>query len=225
MNMPLFVIPLLCGIVLTAAPQLPSGVTSPSTAQPVIRETLTTGTEPVRSARGWAVNPEATLETEVPGVVGSGPGVRITTATGVTVFRPAWSLGGMFSVAASFQSAQPDVTFGLTLGGAKGLALLVRSDGAFSVQPLSGGKPAGGSWTSVSLRATDEGTAAENRLEVKVRGAEAVFVINGQVVQTLPIAPGQLDGAPGVHVAASADVVIAGFTIERVAQLLSEGVK
>jgi hypothetical protein len=127
-------------------------------------------------------------------------------------------LSGSFAVGALFQSSQPDAIYGLTLGGAKGLAFLVRNNGTFAIGSTSFASVTGTTWMPVQLRGvTDRDASAANRLEVRASATEARFVINGQTVRVMPITAGQLDGSPGVYVGAAADVNIAGFTIESAA--------
>ena len=206
-----------------AAQQLPTvAPTQSSGRQPVARDTLGIAEAPLRPPAGWALSPSGELAADGV-VVAQGLGVRIRSASDVTVFRPSWKLAGTFAVGALFESGQPSASYGLTVGGANGLAFLVRADGAFSVQTVSGRSPSGGMWTPLSLRTTNLGMPGANRLEVRVRESEVTFLINGQMVHKATITPGQLDGVPGVHVVAATDVLVAGFTIESAAQL--EGVK
>jgi hypothetical protein len=56
---------------------------------------------------------------------------------------------------------------------------------------------------------------------VRVGPTAALFVINGQQVSVMPIRAGELAGAPGVHVGATTDVTVAGFTVERASAVLT----
>ena len=188
--------------------------------QPTARHTLAADGEPVSPAKGWALSPAGMVDAEAPGVVTHGPGVRITVATDTTVFRPDWPLAGEFSVSALFQAQASSAAHGLTVGGERGMAFLVRVDGNFAVHQLQGGKRAAGRWSPRTLMdSTDAGPAA-NWLEIRVGLTEATFLINGIVVSVTPMAGGQLDGAPGVHVAAQGDVTVAGFTVHGAGALL-----
>jgi hypothetical protein len=206
---------LLVGTPVVAGPQLPAPATQPAERQPIVRETLALGGEPLRPAGGWAL----TTTGEIPAdavVSASGVGTRITSITDLTVFRPDWRLSGTFAVAATFQAESPSAIYGLTVGSENGLAFAVRGDGGFRVQALSGGRTSGGSWALVALREPGATNVSMNRLEVRVGSSEAAFLVNGQKVQVVPITPGQLDGVPGVHVGAGGNVILAGFTIEGV---------
>jgi len=170
--------------------------------------------EPTSLAKGWVLDPSAAVSAGVPGVVDHGPGVRVTAPSDMTVFRQDWSLAGEFRVSAVFHAqASTAGPYGLMVGGALGPAFLVRADGTFVIQHLQGATRAEGRWSRKPLEAlTDAGPAATS-LEVRVGRTEAAFVINGVVVSVIPITAGQLDGAPGVHVAALGDVTMAGFAI------------
>ena len=210
--------------VLCAAPQLPAPLTQSTEQQPVVSDMLRVAGEPLRPASGWALNPTGELAAD--GVVsGQGLGVRIRSATDVTVYRPAWKLTGQFAVGALFQSSQPTATYGLTLGGASGLTLLVRNDGRFAIRGTSANL-ASAAWAPVALRhATAPEVAGANRLEVRVGAADVRFVINGQTVRVMPITAGQLDGSPGVYVGAAGDVNVAGFTVEAATVLQPSAIK
>jgi hypothetical protein len=52
---------------------------------------------------------------------------------------------------------------------------------------------------------------------IRVGQAEATFVVDGQVVRTIAITPGQLDGVPGVHVGAAEEVTVSAFTVQTAA--------
>jgi hypothetical protein len=200
--------------VLCAAPQLPAGVATSIDKQPVPLDMRAVAGEPLRPASGWALTPTGDLPAD--GVVtAQGLGVRIRSASDVMLFRPEWTLTGSFAVGALFQSSQSDAIYGVTLGGARGLAFLVRNNGTFAIASKSAASATGATWIPVQLRAvTDRDASAANRLEVRAGATEVRFVINGQTVRTMPIAAGQLDGSLGVYVGAACDVNVAGFTIE-----------
>ncbi len=182
--------------------------------QPIVRQALAADDEPTSLAKGWALDPAAAVSAGVPGVVSHGPGARITAPSDMTVFRPEWSLAGEFSISAVFEAkGSASGSYGLTVGGALGLAFLVRPDGTFVVHHLQGAKRTEGRWSPRLLDGVAGADPAATRLEVRVGPTEAAFVINGVVVSAIPVAAGQLDGAPGVHVAAQGDVTVAGFTV------------
>jgi hypothetical protein len=214
----ILVVPLL-GTTLVAQ-QPATGVTQPSVQQPIVRHTLSVAGEPLRPAADWTLTPDGALGADAV-VTASGPGVRITATAAVTVFRPQWALDSVFTVGATFQASQPSAVYGVTVGGANGLAWLVRSDGAVSVQRLSDGKPSGGSWAPVALRLPSDDAPGSNRLDVRVGTTAAIFVVNGQQVSATAIKAGEFAGAPGVHVGATTDVTVAGFTVERAAAVLT----
>jgi hypothetical protein len=211
--------------VLCAAPQLPTGVTASADKQPVPLYMRAIAGEPRRPASGWALTPTGELPAAGSVLTAQGLGVRIRSATEVTVFRPEWMLAGSFGVGALFQSSQPDATYGLTLGGAKGLAFLVRNNGTFAIASKSTTGVTGATWAPVQFRAAADNASGANRLEVRTTATEVRFMINGQTVRTMPIAAGQLDGSPGVYVGAAGDVNVAGFTIEGASVLPTRTVK
>jgi hypothetical protein len=190
---------------------------APLTAQtPVARTPLTASVNGTRAAVDWA-GPTPGVAPD--GVVAQGPATRVTADTDRTVYRPAWMLTGTFAVSAVVQrlSAASTAPYGLTLGSservAQVMAFLVRPDGAVSVQ-RAGMTGLRGTWspTSQVRAATPEGPAADH-LEVRVQETTAAFFVNGQQVAAVPIAAGELDGSPGVHVGASGDVLVTTFTV------------
>jgi uncharacterized protein GlcG (DUF336 family) len=181
---------------------------------PVVRRSLAVAGDPATPAKGWALTPEAASDEEAPGIVSThGPGVRIASSTPVTVFRPQWKLSGDYTVSALFQRADPNgavAVYGLTVGGESGMAFLVRSDGAFAIGPVTGGRRA---WSAVALRADTALGPGINRLSVRVGVDAATFVVNGVTVGSVPINPGALDGVAGVHVAGESEVIVAAFGV------------
>jgi hypothetical protein len=191
---------------------------APLTAQtPVARTPLTASVNGTRAAVDWA-GPTPGVAPD--GVVAQGPGTRVTADSDRTVYKPALALTGTFAVSAVFQrmSSASTAPYGLTLGSservASVIAFLVRPDGAVSVQ-RAGTTGLRGTWspTAVLRAATPEEPAAD-RLEVRVQETTAAFFVNAQQVAVVPIAAGELDGSPGVHVGASGDVLVTTFTIE-----------
>jgi hypothetical protein len=197
---------------------------APLSAQtPVVRTPLTASVNGTRAAVDWA-GPTPGVAPD--GVVAQGPGTRVTADSDRTVYKPALTLTGTFVVSAVVQrmSSASTAPYGLTLGSservAQVMAFLVRPDGAVSVQ-RAGTAGLRGTWTAAPVlrAATPEGPAAD-RLEVRVQGTTAAFIVNSQQVAAVPIAAGELDGSPGVHVGASGDVLVTTFTVERPPSLI-----
>ena len=141
---------LLLSVPLSAQQPKPPEVTGPAVVgrQPIVRQARAADDEPKSLAKGWGLDPSAAVSADVPGVMTHGPGVRITAPSDMTVFRPDWSLAGEFSVSAVFEAkGSASGSYGLTVGGALGLAFLVRPEGTFVVQHLQGAKRSEGRWS------------------------------------------------------------------------------
>jgi hypothetical protein len=182
---------------------------------PVAATSRSIGAEPgTGEARGWTRSDGTPLA----GVIAHGPATRVTAATDLTLLRSEWSLTGPFAIGATFQRTAETIAapYGLTLGSTGratgGTAFLVRADGGWSVQRAG---RAEGEWTAASvLRAATATGPAADRLEVRVVGRAAEFLVNGTSVTVVAIAPGELDGRPGVRVGAQGDVLVTTFTVE-----------
>jgi hypothetical protein len=171
-----------------------------------------------RPAADWAA-PDA--EGVPADVVSVGTATRITAASDRTLHRARLQLAGTFTVSAIFHrtpASSPLAPYGLTLGASKtggpALAFLIRPGGAVAVhRPRAAlAEPA---WTPVTaLRADAAGATTADRLEVRVTETTATLLVNGQTVASVPIAPGDVDGSPGVHIGAGGDVLVTQFTVE-----------
>ncbi|CAN5879958.1 hypothetical protein BH18ACI5_BH18ACI5_10630 [soil metagenome] len=214
MTMACAVVSLVCGGVLVSAQQLPvARPAQPVAKQPVVRPALEDADAPVRPAPRWSRSPDGVSKADDIVTV-DGPGARIRATTDVTLFRPQWTLTGTFTVAATFHAASATAMYGLTLGGASGLAFVARNDGSFSIQAVKDGRLLGGASAPVGLRVTPDGAPGANRLEVRVGKVEATFLINAQPVRTVPLTGGLLDGVPGVHIGVGGDVSVSAFTVQ-----------
>lgn len=211
---PLIVLLSLVSVQVSAQQLQVSRVEQPSERQPVVLSSIDPAGDLGRPAEGWSLTPGGAPDIELPGLRAQGVGVRITGGTATTVYRPEWNLAGIFSVSATFETSDQTASFGLTVGGAQGAALVVRGNGGFAVSSLGGGRPMGGGWAPVALRGAPADAPLTTRLEIRVASTEATFVIDGQVVRTQAITPGRLDGVPGVHIGASSDVTVSGFTVQ-----------
>jgi hypothetical protein len=154
-------------------------------------------------------------------VLSLGTATRVTASSDRTIHRARLRLAGTFSVSAIFHrtpGSSPLAPYGLTLGASKtggpALAFLIRPDGTVAVhRPRAAlAEPA---WTPVTaLRADAPGETTADRLEVRVTETTATFLVNGQTVASVPIALGEADGGPGVHIGAGGDVLVTQFTVE-----------
>lgn len=174
---------------------------------------------------GWTLRASDTPTTLSPDAVRRfGPGVRITTTSPALFFRPAFPVSGDGSVSAVvFVDSATPAAFGLTLGGENGLAFLIQPVGAIAIAPLQDRQIGAVTWSAApaaQLAATTD--RRPYRLEVRVHGSAADFLLNGTVVTTTPIAAGALDGVPAVYSGGAGDLVVAGFTV-RTAQRLTLG--
>jgi hypothetical protein len=173
---------------------------------------------PVGSARGW-VSAETDEVVELPVQLG---GTRITAKTDQTLTRPAFVLERRFAVAATFErtaGASPAAAYGLTVGSVNGVAtrfaVLIRPDGAVSIQRGNSVGASRGAWQPTSaLRAPRVDGTGSDRLEIRVEDTQVRILVNRQEIAAVTIEAGELDGSPGVHVSAGADVVVQGFAIE-----------
>jgi hypothetical protein len=88
----------------------------------------------------------------------------------------------------------------------------VRPDGTASLVRL--GTRSATAWTPVPLRAASAEGPGIDRLEVRVTPTAVVCLVNGATAGSAALAPGDLDGAAGVHVGAGGDVVVAAFRVQ-----------
>lgn len=189
-----------------------------------IRHSMAGG--PVGPAQGWAMASAGTRTPSPAALVAQGPATRLAPAIDLTVFQPAWTAAGSFTVSALFErlptnssTAAYGVTLGTTEEARLALAFLVRADGSLWIQrgPGVDGRTRLASTIPARQRAAfePEGTPARiDRLEVRVGGGQAEFFANGQTVAVVPIAPGELDGHAGLHASAGSTVLVSGFTLE-----------
>jgi hypothetical protein len=201
--------------------------TAPLTAQEGrVRQSMAGATEPVGPAGGWALASAGTRTPVSAALTAQGAATRMAPATDLTVFQPEWIGRGRFTVSAFFErlsSASSAAPYGLTVGTSDqsrlALALLISADGTMTLQRGVTGEGrtrlAGLAPPRVRSPLEPEGPAVPlDRLEIRVRESEAELVVNGQTVARVPIAPGELDGHAGVHVAAGARVLVSAFTLQ-----------
>jgi hypothetical protein len=172
--------------------------------------------QPTTLPSGWSATATATPETPLPAAVAAlGPGLRITPQADLALFKPMWRLTGAYAVSASVQrqpSSAASAGYGLVVGGDTGAACLVRPDGAVALSRLTAGRITTALWVPLA-GGGPKGAMTLDRVEVRVRSTAVECGVNGTVVASMPIQPGQLDGVPGVYVGAQADVAVVGFSI------------
>lgn len=141
-------------------------------------------------------------------------GTRFTALVDDVLYRQDAAVAGDAGVAATFEFLKDDgdAVAGLALGPGSGrpaLIALVRGDGMVAVR--RGGVP--DEWRPVA-RPTKATGATIVRLQVRVDGSAASIYADGEMLATLQIPAGSLDGPAGVYVGGGADVRVSALTIE-----------
>ncbi len=142
------------------------------------------------------------------------PGFHVTTGPAVVLWHPDSVARGDFTVESTlhlFDTRGRDREgYGVLVGGrdlsGAGQAytyFLVRNDGRFIIKQRSGAEaPTLVPWTehaAVAKWTPASGSSVKNVLAVKAAGADVQFLVNGQVVHTLPRAQVNPDGVYGVR--------------------------
>lgn len=162
-------------------------------------------------------------------MVEEGDGWRITTGPAGITWRPSDLVAtGDYTARATFQemSSEPGhrEAYGLVVGGLHLDApdqeytyFLVRGTGDYLIKRRSGEEtPTLVDWTpSEALNAIEEsGARPSNTLEVRVRGDSVEFVVNDQVVETLPAERVRPYGLVGLRVNHRLDLEVTDFAVE-----------
>lgn len=142
------------------------------------------------------------------------PGFHVTTGPAVTLWHPDSSARGDFTVESTLHlfdtKGRDREGYGIFVGG-KDLAgdaqsytyFLLRNDGQFIIKQRRGAEtPTLAPWKAheaIAKWSTTSGASVKNVLAVKAVGANVQFLVNGQVVHTLPRAQVSPDGIFGVR--------------------------
>jgi hypothetical protein len=181
----------------------------------LVPTTRTTPPDLTRTSTTWTVTSDG--ETTPTSVVGSGPTRRLQAPTAPAAARGGQMARGTYTVHATFRSiAGATGAYGFVLGPIDGtrLEFLVRPDRTWAIVEQGETRVMRREWTPLD-EGTLERTGHSDALDVQVGGAEARFLVNGRTVATVPMSPGSLDGPPGVRLLRGAEVIVAGFTLER----------
>lgn len=142
------------------------------------------------------------------------PGFHVTTGPAVTLWHPDSSARGDFTVEATLHlfdtKGRDREGYGLIVGGrdlaGNGQAytyFLLRNDGQFIIKQRKGSEtPTLAAWKAheaIAKWSTASGSSVKNVLAVKVVGPNVQFLVNGQVVHTLPRAQVGPDGIFGLR--------------------------
>lgn len=188
-----------------------------SAQSPVPSSSLAGPSDASEVPKDWAFTSDVETAVDLrPLVHQYGPGIKISAPGGLTIVRPSWVLSGTYTVSALFQRtpvSSISAGYGLIVGAKSatdgGMTFLVRPDGQFAV-----GKLSALTWAlTTALRSPTADGPAVDRLEVRVRTSDVVFVVNGQPLAVVPIGVDALDGRPGVHVGADGEVLVAAFAV------------
>ena len=142
------------------------------------------------------------------------PGFHVTTGPAVTLWHPDSVARGNFTVEATLHlfdtKGRDREGYGLIVGGrdldgdAQAYTyFLLRNDGQFIIKQRQGAEtPTLAPWKAheaIAKWSTTSGSSVKNVLAVKAVGANVQFLVNGQVVHTLPRAQVSPDGIFGVR--------------------------
>jgi hypothetical protein len=156
-----------------------------------------------------------------------GSGYRVTGGPAATLWNPANSAAGNYTLKATFRLMQPSNHinyYGLVFGGRNLDAatqsytyFIVAQNGTFMVKQRSGetAPTLQNRMAHASVRQPDASGQSVNTLEVRVMGDTLSFVVNDTVVHTMPKGKVMTDGLVGVRVNHVLDVQVEGFELRK----------
>ena len=160
-------------------------------------------------------------------VAAMGKGFRVTGGPAGVFWNPSQTATGNYTVKAMFNLQKPsnhDNFYGIIFGGSA-LEGPMQSYTYFTVSQIGTFllKQRNGEMTPTLVAATphaavnrpDAGGQSSNTLEVRVMGDTVSYVVNNQVVHTMPKGTLKTDGIVGVRVNHVLDVQIEGFEIRK----------
>ena len=160
-------------------------------------------------------------------VVAAGKGYRVTGGPAATLWNPANTATGNYTVRATFTLMQPSNhrnAYGLVFGGS---ALdgpdqtygyfIIAQDGSYQIRHRMGAKVVDIQTRTPhdSIKRPEGKGQAVNTLEVRVMGDSVSYVINDTVVHTAPKGNMMTDGLVGVRVNHMLDVQVDGFELRK----------
>jgi hypothetical protein len=160
-------------------------------------------------------------------VAAMGKGFRVTGGPAGVFWNPSQTATGNYAVKATFNLQKPsnhENFYGIIFGGSA-LEGPMQSYTYFTVSQMGKFllKQRNGEMTPTLVAATqhaavnrpDAGGQSSNTLEVRVMGDSVSYVVNNQVVHTMPKGTLKTDGIAGVRVNHVLDVQIEGFEIRK----------
>lgn len=160
-------------------------------------------------------------------VVTAGKGYRVTGGPAATIWNPAHSAAGNYTVQATFTLMKPSNHlnyYGLVFGGSEldnanqayGY-FIVAQNGTFQVRHRMGEKVENvqARMPNEAIKQPDASGQSVNTLEVRVMGDTVSYVVNGTVVHSAPKGTMKTDGLVGVRVNHMLDVQVENFQLRK----------
>ncbi len=188
-----------------------------------------------QAPKGWKVRGDHSADAADPDAAGaikfvvSGSGFHATNPMAAIYWNPANTAKGNYTLKGTFKlikSMGYDEYYGLIFGGSgldgvsqSYIYFMVTDDGTYLIKHRDGTSTQGVSQKTQSdaVKKPDASGMATNALEVRVTADKIAFVINGQVVSTLPKtgAAAKTDGIYGIRINHQLEVQIDGFGVSQ----------
>ena len=205
----------------SAAPIVAQGAGKTDTDRPVTKQAAVPD--------GWSVRPDGDGKAENVQFVSMGKGYHVTLGPATLLYRASdGGRGPVHAVATFTQTKSPGHPEGyglfyggkeLTAAGQQYTYFLVRGDGKYLIKRRDGDKTTEITpWTAhPAIKSADAKGKATNQLEIDAKRdpAKIAFLANGQVVHSMDVKSGDVDGVMGIRANHGLDLHIEGFGVHR----------
>lgn len=186
-----------------------------------------------QAPEGWMVRVDRSTSASDPDdnpnlkVATVGKGFQVTGGPAGTFWNPKNAASGDFSAKATFTLQKPSGHvnyYGLVFGGADLGAVaqsyvyfVVAQNGMFLIRQRTGDQVQDVQARTAHASVVQPGADGKsvNALEVRVSGGTISYVVNGQVVHTMPKGTTKTDGLVGVRINHQLDVLVDGFDVQK----------
>jgi hypothetical protein len=160
-------------------------------------------------------------------VVSAGKGYRVTGGPAGVFWNPSNTATGDYTVRATFNLMQPSNHtnyYGIVFGGSdleganqSYTYFVIAQNGMFQVKQRMGDKAPTLQRPTMhaAIKTPEAGGSVTNTLEVRVAGDTISYVVNDQVVHTMPKSSTRTDGLAGTRVNHMLDVQVEGFELRK----------
>lgn len=183
-----------------------------------------------QSPKGWKVRADRSASATDPDAAGaisfvtSGSGFHATNPQAAVFWNPTDTASGAYTVKGTFTLMKPSGHtnyYGLVFGGSdlegeqqQYLYFEVAQNGTWLIKRRNGGgtETVAPKTSSDAVKKPDESGKSTNELEVRVGADKIDYVVNGQVVHSMPKADAKTDGIYGIRVNHLLEVQVDGFS-------------